>query len=68
MPTVKRVAADIRGTETHRLVNLETELVNIYYLLSLPGTTAAQKERLRSLLLRVEAELKGNHTQFHNAA
>jgi len=68
MRTSKPVTANIGGTETHRLVNLETELINILYLLSLPGTSDAQKERLTALLARVEAELRNTPLELRNAA
>jgi hypothetical protein len=39
------------------IIRLETRLVNIQYLLVLPDVTEAQKQQLRPLFLRTEAEL-----------
>lgn len=58
MPPSKRVPTDIRGTLTHRLITLETEIANIQYLLDQIGITEAQRGRLQSLLAAVEAELR----------
>jgi hypothetical protein len=68
MRTIKPATGNIHGTETMRLVNLETELMNIHYLLALPETTDTQRERLRSLLVRVEAELRESPAKLRGAA
>ena len=41
----------------HLIIQLETRLINIQYLLVLPEVTEAQKQQLRPLFLRTEAEL-----------
>jgi hypothetical protein len=58
MPFTQYIQNDIRGTVTYRLITLETEIANIQYLLAFPELTEAQKQRLQSLLLATEAELR----------
>lgn len=45
------------GELNHLIIQLETRLINIQYLLVLPEVTEAQKQQLRPLFLRTEAEL-----------
>jgi hypothetical protein len=64
MTPSERVPTDIRGTVTHRFIALETEIVNIQYLLENTGLTEAQRRRLQSLLVTAETELREMYAQL----
>jgi hypothetical protein len=57
MPAQKYLPGELNRTLACEIIKLETRLVNIQYLLALPDVTEAQKQQLRPLFLRTEAEL-----------
>jgi len=52
------------GWATDQIIRLETRIVNIEYLLRLPGVSEEQKTRLMPLLIEAETELLSAYDIF----
>ena len=52
------------GGATDQIIRLETRIVNIEYLLRLPGVSEEQKTRLMPLLIEAETELLSAYDIF----
>lgn len=53
-----------RRSVTQQIVNLETLVTNIEYLLMMPEVTEAQRQRLRPLLMEAQAQLMESYDAF----
>ncbi len=53
-----------RGGATEQIIRLETRIINIEYLLRLPGVSEEQKTRLLPLLVEAETELLSTYDIF----